>query len=315
MIFHSLARYILGNKSLKYLSKPAKRVIKSYWTWKFKGDYTARIDQLQRIYFNKPLNLTNPQTMYDKLMWMELNTDVTEWSRLADKISVRDFVCERGLGHILNEVFVVWDDMPDFETFAAALPAECVVKTSHTGGSEGVFIIRDKATANLPDIYRRLVASFNDPYGVRTKQRHYIDIKPRVLVERLMKYADRPDSAVNDYKFFCINGEPDTLCIYADRDIITHKYKLQYFDTNMRRYDWEGQNQEPQLTPPTQYKKMIEYARILAQGFPFVRIDFYEVDGKIIFGEMTFTPGFEFFIGSYADTELKWGERIDLSMA
>lgn len=315
MSIYSLGRSALQHPAFKSVTKPLRKIVKRYWEWKFRGDNRARLDHMQRIYFRKPIDVEHPHTLYDKLCYMEENTDVNEWRRLTDKVTVRDFVRERGLGDTLNEVYKVWDYMPSFDEFVAALPDQCVVKTNHTGGSEGVFIIRDKATANLRKVYKKLKRSFNDRYGERTGQQHYIGIKPCVMVEKLMQYDDNPDAPIEDYKFFCINGEPDTLNIISDRDIATHQYKRQYYDLDMNRYDWEGQRNERLIPKPSMMAEMTEVARKLAKGFPFVRVDLYEVNGKIIFGEMTFTPGFTFFIGGYADQVLKWGERIDLNMA
>lgn len=315
MSIYSLGRGMLQHPAFKSVTKPLRRIAKKYWEWKYRGDNRGRLDYMQRIYFRKPLDVDNPHTLYDKLCYMEERTDVDEWRRLTDKVSVRDFVRERGLGHTLNEVYMVWDRVPSYAEFVASLPERCVVKTNHTGGSEGVFIIRDKATANLKKIYRKLKKSFNDDYGDRTGQYHYKGIQPKIMVERLMQYDSDPDAPIEDYKIFCINGEPDTFNIISDRDIATHSFKRQYYDLHMQRYDWEGQRNERLIPKPEHFDELIATARTLAKGFPFVRVDLYEVNGKVIFGEMTFTPGFNFFIGGYADKILKWGERIDLNMA
>lgn len=315
MNFYSIARKILQHKSLKKLFNPGRVAVKKYWEWKYKGNFTGRMDHMHRVFFHKPLNLENPQTMYDKIIWMTLNTDISEWTRLTDKVEVRNFVRSRGLEHILNPVYKVWDTLPSYDEFVAALPRQCVVKTTHTGGSEGVFIIHDKDTHNLRAVYKKLTKSFKDPYAERTGHIHYTGIPHRIMVEKLIADKNAPLAPISDYKFFCINGEPEAINIIAERNIATHQYLDQYFDVNMNRYPWEGQINQKMLTGPTRLPELTAIARTLAQGFPFVRVDLYEVNGEIIFGEMTFTPGFDLFNSSYGDKVLKWGERIDLSLA
>lgn len=295
------------------LVRPAKELMKKRLEKEVMLHPLRREKLLHEMYFGSPLDLYNPSTVYDKLLLMEFCSDVSEWQRLTDKVTVRDFVKERGLEHLLNEVYFILDEVPSFEQFIEMLPASCVVKTNNSGGSEAVHIISDKNKTDLRKVYRQLCRNFADNYGVRTGQMHYKNIVPKIIIERLIENDFRPGQPINDYKFLCINGEPQAINVIAERDIATHTYLDQFYDIDMNRFDWEQQNGQRLIERPASLAEMVEAARILAKGFPFVRVDFYESKGRPVFSEMTFTPGHDFFVSTYGQNVLRWGEMLDIS--
>lgn len=302
-----------NNKILNKLSSPARAIYNKLLEKQLHRHPLRRANKLHLAYFGKRLNLDNPTTLFDKIMLLEYGSDVSVMRRLTDKAAARDFVKERGMGHLLNDVYHILDKMPTFEEFTALLPDKCVVKTNNSGGGEAVIIIRDKKKDDLGKIYKKLKAAFSDNYGERTGQPHYMGIEPKIIIERLLENDKRPGGPIDDFKFMCINGEPMAINALAERNLNTHSVLDQYYDLNMNRFDWAPQNSQRLIDKPASLKEMEEAARVLAQGFPFVRVDFYESEGHPVFSEMTFTPGFDFFVGSFGEENLHWGERMDIS--
>lgn len=295
------------------ITSPIKNILKRYWERQAQLHPLRRTNRYHKMYYGRPIDLDNPRSLHEKIAVMQFTTDLSLWRRLTDKVAVREYIAEKGYADLLNEVYYIWDKLPEFDDFAAKLPKTCVVKTSHTGGSEGVFIIRDKDTADLRAIYSGLSKSLADDYGRRTSQLQYIGIPPRVIVEKLLYNDNDPEAPLDDYKFFCINGEPDTINAITERDVAAHSCVVEYYNTAMERYDWGPQNGKKLIPAPQNLERMLKVARDLSAGLPFVRVDLYESNGKIVFGEMTLTPGFTYFIATYGDKVLRWGERTDIS--
>jgi len=278
------------------------------------ASHPLRFFNLQhKVFYGKKADLKNPRTLYEKIMVLEFCCDTSLQTRLADKVAVRDYLKELGYGEYLNEVYNVFDELPPFDDFVAALPGRCVVKTSHSGGGEAVAVVEDKATADLRAVYRKMQRSLADDYGARTCSPHYSAIKPRVLVEKYLDNDVEPQYLVSDYKFFCINGEPLIINAIGHRDIKTHTMLDQYFDTYWNPLGKDTERASVRVSPPRLLAEMLGLARKLAAPLPFVRIDFYEVGGRIVFGEFTFTPGMDGFIGSYGEKILHLGDRLDIS--
>lgn len=313
MTLFAILYRIKSSPALSRVAGPFKNIVKAYMARNDSRHPLRRLNRMHKIYYKRPLDLDNPRTLYDKIATLEFCTDTSLWTRLTDKVAMRDFVTERGYAHLLNEVYAVLDELPPFDDFVAALTRQCVVKTSHSGGSEGVFIIRDKETADLQDIYRKLRESLADNYGARTGQPHYVGIKPRIIIEKLLVNDRKPDAALDDFKFFCINGEPEAINVISDRNLETKVDTDQYYHTDMTLFDWGPQNSTKAIPAPDGLQEMIAAARDLAKGFPFVRVDFYQTGGKVVLGELTFTPGFDFFIGTVGEEKMHWGERTDIS--
>ena len=263
--------------------------------------------------YGRPLDLENPRSLHEKIYWMLYNTDTSMWTRLTDKVAVRDYVKQLGLEHILNEVYSVYDYIPDIQTLFQNLPNSFVIKTSHSGGGHGVFVVPNANAIDKDRIYHKLKKAFRDEYGKRTGQPHYEMIKPRIIVEKYLVNDIDENLTLPDYKFFCFHGEPQLILCVANRNIEKHTYCLHYYTLDWQRIHWDKKDLGPDLVPPKSLDEMIVIAKKLSQPFAFVRVDLYEVGGKPIFGEMTFTPGFDGLLGTYGENVLGLGSRIDLS--
>ena len=314
MLKYKILFWIQNNALLAKIAAPVKSAMKKRWAAQAKRHPLRRFDQLHRFYYGRKLNLWPPATLFEKVMWMEYATDVSLWRRLTDKVAVRDYISELGLGKYLPKVFHVLDEMPAFEEFVSLLPQQCVVKTSHSGGAEGVRVIASKSECDLREVYDAMSRSMNDAYGERLGQPHYVGIKPRVIIEEyLMNAAGNPAAPLDDYKFFCINGKPVAINAIGERDIKHHTSLDQFYDIDMKLLPWEKQQDGRMVRTPVALKEMVALAEKLSEPFPFVRVDLYDTTRGIVFGELTFTPGLDFFVGTYGEDVLHFGELTDLS--
>ena len=242
----------------------------------------------------KYLNIDNPQTLDDKIAYMAFRTDTSEWSRLADKVRVREYVRECGYGDNLTKLYGVWKRGADVDF--DALPHSFVIKTNN--GSATNILVKDKEKADIKSIREQLDKWLAVDYGYRTAQPHYSRIKPLILAEEYLvdDESEKAGKPLNDYKFYCVNGKPMYVFVYSDRKPNSHDMKRSIYDMEwnihqeyLNRLAVAGAG----IKRPVSFDSMKEMAAKLAQGFPFVRVDFYEINGKPIFGEMTFTPGMQ----------------------
>lgn len=244
------------------------------------------------------LNIDNPKTLDDKIAYMAFRTDTSEWSRLADKVRVREFVEECGFGNYLPKLYGTWERATDIDF--NKLPSAFVIKTNNASATN--ILVRDKSKINEAEVRKQLDEWLKIDYGYQTCQPHYSRISPLILAEEFLgleiRGADNMNNkklkSLNDYKFYCVNGEPLYCIVYTDRVANSHDMKRTLYDMNwnmhkefLGRYAVAG----PEIERPQSLELMKEIAAKLSLKFPFVRIDFYEVNGKPVFGEMTFTPG------------------------
>lgn len=238
------------------------------------------------------LNTKNPKTLDDKVAYLAFNTDTSEWSRLADKVRVREYVESCGFGNYLPELFGTWDNAEEIDF--SKLPNSFAIKTNNASATN--IIVRDKNKIDIKDTCEQLNRWLAIDYGYLTCQPHYSKIPPKILAEELL-VDDNPSNrgkSLPDYKFYCVNGTPLYVFVYTDRVPNSHIMKRTVYDMNWKQHpEFLGKRTVagPEIVKPISFEKMKEMASYLSRPFPFVRVDFYEVNSKPIFGEMTFTPG------------------------
>lgn len=226
------------------------------------------------------LDYKNPQTLNAKLMWLnkywipQLKIDCT------DKYAVHAYVRSKGLGEILTPIIGIYTNVEEVDF--NLLPQQFALKCTH-GCGQNIFC-RDKASLDW-DTTKDIIKSWlKMDYSTIAGERHYHYIRPRVLVEELI--SDLPPI---EYQFWCVHGEPDS-CL-ACRKNVDGTYDSWSYSLEGKRL-WERLHEnEDGIDMPTKYSTMIEYARILAAPFPFVRVDFYQIHDSIRFAELTFTGG------------------------
>lgn len=255
------------------------------------------------------LHLKNPVTFEDKQQWLKLYDKHPEYTELVDKLAVRKHVdAILGPGHCFP-LLGAWKsfDEIDFDQ----LPNEFVLKCNHDSGSTRV--IRDKSTlteADIAALKKHFDARIGYDFFYAGREYPYKGIKPFILAEQLMRDEASPDKDVEDYKFFCFNGEPRLMFVATDRST---DCRFDFFDMD---FNWLNiQNIHPNsgktIEKPKHFEEMKQAAAELSKGMKFVRVDLYEINGQIYFGEYTFFHGGAFCRFYPEEWEYRLGEWID----
>ncbi|MGB0479215.1 MAG: ATP-grasp fold amidoligase family protein [Flavobacteriaceae bacterium] len=231
------------------------------------------------------LDLNNPKDFTEKIAWYKVFYRPKSLNQLVDKFAVRAFVEEKIGSQFLNTFYGVFDDVNEikFDEF----PEKFVIKATHTSGHN--LIVRDKNKLNL-DKTKKLLKKWlkiNQYYRIG-QEWAYKDVKPRIIIEKYLEQIDQ--KSLTDFKFYCFDGKAKFIDIHTDRE---DEHKQGSFDLNFERLPF-GVSRFKQIyespEKPVNLKEMIECAEVLSEKLPFVRVDFYAIDGKTIFGEMTFYP-------------------------
>lgn len=279
----------------------------------FLGKYYPKklIKVWYKLVYNRNINLVNPRTLDEKINWMKLHSDLSLWVRCADKYTVRQYVEEHGLGHLLNKIYGVYEKVDDIDF--DAFPQSFVLKTTNGGGGKNVLIVKNKNNLDLDKTKEQLSEWLKQDVGYRYYEPHYTKIKPRIIAEKFLK-PNNNDVSLVDYKFNCFDGRVYSVFLCSDRVFNNSvHYSVYDLDWNILPQNITSKYRTDKVYPkPASFNKMIEYSRILSKGIPYVRIDWYEIDNEPVFSEMTFTPGgaFQHF---YSDDYLnELGDQLHL---
>ncbi len=258
-------------------------------------------------WYKRRIQWKNPQSFYDKILWMSCNVDTSLWSWLADKYKVREYVSARCGEDLLTKFYGAFDASKDIDF--DSLPNSFVVKTNN--GCTSNVLVRDKSKEDWASVCKQLDKWLKFPYGDMTGQLHYSAIKPKIIVEELLKQEDNPTATLIDYKFFCFNGKPLYCFVVTDREVNTHNYNKMLYDMQWIAGPKMFVNREKQkeIPKPVCFEQMKNVASTLSKDINFVRVDLYEVNGSVKFGEMTFMPGWD--CGFSETTLLQWGKQFD----
>ncbi len=279
------------NQIYKYIKCPYKII--NYFGSKGKLKWIPDKTYLKLVYrarMGKKLNIENPITYNEKLQWLKLNDRNPAYISLVDKFEVRKYISKTIGEEYLIPILGVYDcfDEIDFDK----LPEQFVLKCTHNSG--GVIICKDKNSLNKKLVKKNFSHHLKQNYYYTGREWPYKYVKPRIICEELL--YDLSDGSLKDYKIFCFNGVPKSLMVVSDRD---KDIRYDYFDIdfNHQAYTQQDINSCKVIAKPENYDKMVDLARLLSISIPHVRIDFYELEKKIYFGEMTFfnESGFRHF--------------------
>ena len=277
-------RRIIGNKQIKKTSDE-EFILKEY-----------------RSRTGHELNLANPTRFTEKLQWLKLFYRDDNIKVTTDKYTVREYLKNKGYEHILNDLIGAYDTPDDIDF--NSLPDKFVLKLSH--GSGWNIICKDKSRLNLP-IYKLIIKSWmKQNLYIYGREWNYKDLEPKIIIE---KYLDNNDGQLTDYKFFCFNGKPHFVQI--DHDRFSH-HKQTYYDMNWRILNVQTGHETLTEDCPQNFEEMKSIATELSKPFPHVRIDFYNVNNKIYFGEFTYFDGSGFYTFEPDNTDFAWGKLLEL---
>lgn len=225
-------------------------------------------------------NLENPKTYNEKLQWLKLNDIHPEYELLVDKYESKFIVSQMIRGGIIPTIGVweYFDDI-DFDLF----PDQFVLKTTHDSG--GVVVVKDKSKMDIAKVRAKIEKSLRNNFFYQHREYPYKNIKPRIIAEKYME--DESGTELKDYKFFCFDGEPKMLYVATDRPYDT---RFDFFDMDWNHLPFKQGHPlaTKEIKKPAGFEEMKEIARKLSKGIPHVRVDLYDINGKIFFCELTF---------------------------
>lgn len=268
-------------------------IVRNPWALPLKLLYASASIWTDKIYLKllffvcmkKKLNLKHPVTYSEKLQWLKLYNRNPLYVTLADKYAVKDYVSTLVGSDFVIPTIGVWDtpEEIDFNT----LPNQFVLKTTHGGGNVGVVICKDKSSLDVQKTTKTLNEALKQDTSLLNREWVYRDIPRRIICEPYVE--DTETKELRDYKFFCFNGVVKALFVATDRQNREEPY-FSFFDRHYNPLPIKQGHPKPPMLPskPKTFSEMLHLAEVLSKGMPHVRVDLYEVNGSVLFGEYTF---------------------------
>lgn len=291
-------------QTLIHTDRIITKKLEGSFLFKFIPDKTA-LDLMFYNRFGRRIDWNNPKTYNEKLQWLKLYNRNPLYTQLVDKYAVKEWVANKIGAKYVIPTYGVWDhfDEIDFDL----LPNQFVLKTTHSGGMSGVVICHDKSKFDYADAKARLTRSLNtDSYSVG-REWPYKNVVRRIISEKYIT----PDAITNDlpdYKFFCFDGEVKALFVGTDRQKKGTDVKFDFFDSDFNYLPFRQGHDHADVRPhkPRNFELMKSLAETLSSGMTHVRVDFYDIDDTVFFGEMTF-----FHFGGFVPFEpIEWDDRF-----
>lgn len=238
------------------------------------------------IKFGKNLNLKEPKTFNEKLQWLKLYNRKDIFTIMVDKLKAKEWAASIIGSKYIIPTLAIWNKPEEVDI--TVLPNQFIIKPNHNSGV-GITICKDKNTCNVKEIISKLQDAFKHNYYIYNREWPYKNINRKIFAEKLL--IDQSGDDLKDYNFFCFNGIPKFLKVDINR---FHGHRANYYNMN-----WELQpfgeidypsNPDIEVEKPANFNEMIFLAQKLSNGLPFLRVDFYSVNGKTFFGECTFFP-------------------------
>lgn len=229
-------------------------------------------------------HLNHPRTFNEKLQWLKLNDRHAEYTQMVDKIDAKKYVASIIGDKYIIPTLGVWNSVDEIEW--DKLPNQFVIKVSSDSG--GIVVCKDKQTLDIAKAKEKLTNGWGKNYYVHNKEYPYRDLTPRIIAEEYKE--DESGYELRDYKIFCFNGEPKILFVASDRQKAGEDTKFDFFDLNWNHLPFTNghPNSKEHIAKPKNFEEMLEIAKKLSVGIPQVRIDLYNCNGQIYFGEITF---------------------------
>ena len=274
----------MTNKYMIYLKHPLNLFLtlgsRGWLNWMSDERY---IKIAHRIKLNEKLDLDNPITYNQKLQWLKLYNRNPLYTQLVDKYEVREYVANKIGDEYLIPLLDVWNNADDIKF--DALPNQFVLKCTHDSG--GLVICKDKSNLEINEAKHKLNKSMGHNYFWAQREWPYKKVKPRIIAEEYM--FDEKTNELRDYKFFCFNGEVKVMFVATNRGADT---RFDFFNPDfnhipLKQY-YPNADSTKKIEKPHLFEEMKIIAGRLSENMPHVRVDLYEINGKIYFGELTF---------------------------
>lgn len=261
------------------------------------------LKRLFKIKLGYDLDFFNPVTFNEKLQWLKVYDRNPQYTNLVDKYEAKSVVGKIIGSEYIVKTYGVWDSFEDIDF--DKLPNSFVIKCTHDSG--GVVVVKDKSKMKIKAIKKRINKSLKKNYFYWSREWPYKNIKPRIIIEEFL------GENIPDYKLMCFNGKVKCSFVCSERNC-NQELKVTFYDRNWNKMPFERhyKSSDNEIPCPKNYEKMIELAEKLSAGIRFVRVDFYEVEGELYFGEMTFYPGSGWEEFSSYEWDKKLGDWIEL---
>lgn len=262
---------------------------------------------LYKLVFDKDLDLINPQTFNEKIQWLKINDRKEIYTKMVDKYEAKNYVADVIGKEYIIPTIGIYNKLSDIDL--SKLPDKFVMKCTHDSG--GLIICKDKKQLNFNKEKKKIAKSLKRNFYYSGREWPYKNVKPRIIVEKYMEESDKKE--LKDYKLFCFNGIPQIVLVCSERYSSENMCET-WFDMNWNLIDVveSGHRIDTTISKPKKFKEMIEFSKKLSKNIPHVRVDWYEIKGKLYFGELTFYPasGFEKF--EPEEWNYKMGEMLEL---
>lgn len=275
--------------------------------WLSDEEFTRRIWKLR---FGSEINLQNPVTYNEKIQWLKLFFHNPDYVRLVDKYEVKKIIAEKVGKEYVVPTYGVWEDFDDIDF--DSLPDSFVLKCTHDSG--GVAVIRDKKNMDIAAVRKKIKKCLKTNFYWHGREWQYKNIKPRVMAEKYLEDQSTPGAQMIDYKFFCFDGEPEFLYVSQGFEN-PHSARVSFLTLDWQKADFQRTDYKKfdKIPPaPSGLEEMKYVSRELSRGIPFVRVDLYQVNGQVLFSELTFTPCGGYMTFDNPTSDLMLGNMINL---
>lgn len=236
-----------------------------------------------KLALHRRLNLDNPQSFNEKIQWLKLHDRKPEYTMMVDKFAVRNYIAQTiGEQYSIPLVGGPWQSFDEINF--DKLPEKFVLKCNHDSG--GLIICKNKSNLDINSARKKINKSMKRNFYWANREWPYKNVKPCIIAEKYM--VDESGYELKDYKFFCFDGEPKVMFIATDRNVAT---KFDFFDMDFNHLPFTNGHPCADVTPskPQCFEEMKRLSRVLSKGIKQVRVDFYEINGNVYFGELTFS--------------------------
>lgn len=240
-----------------------------------------------RMKMGRKIDFNNPKRFTEKIQLYKMSYRKDVMHICVDKYLVREYVESKGLGYILNSLYGVYNNIDEIDL--DVLPKSFVIKTTNGGGGINIIVCKDKEELDIKKMKETLNKWLKDNNLNAGREWAYLKTTSKIIIEKYLVNDISPESGITDYKFLCFNGNVEYIIVDVDRYI---GHKRNFYDRSWNKINVESDcsNFEYEFKKPEGLNEMIKIAQTLSKDFPFVRIDLYYLNKRIIFGEMTFYP-------------------------